>query len=131
MKKLPEPEQRDLPEPLPLTVAEILKVNYLRGRLRPTQSELYLAVVWTVIGFGILILVVGFEEPLALIVVSAALGGSLMFLYSGLLICVNFRLLRGPVRMSRTRLVLLIWAVCFYGYFSLRLLGSIPGRLSQ
>jgi hypothetical protein len=112
-------------------VAEIVKVNYLRERARPTQSELYLAVVWTVIGSGILILVLGFEEPLALIVVSAALGGSLMFLYSGLLIGINFRLLRGQVRMSRTRLVLLIWAVCFYGYFTLRLLWSIPVQLSS
>jgi hypothetical protein len=112
-------------------VAEIVKVNYLRERARPTQSEIYLGVVWTVIGFGILILVAGFEEPLGLIVVSAALGGSLMFLYSGLLIWVNFRLLRGPVRMSRTRLALLIWATCFYGYFSLRLLFGIPGQLSN
>ena len=77
---------------------------------------------------GVLILLLGFEEPLALIVVSAALGGTVMFLYSGLLIWVNFRLLPGPIRMNRVRLVLLIGATGFYGYFCLRLLLSLPGQ---
>lgn len=110
-------------------VAEIVKVNYLRRRARPTESELYLIIIWIVIVAGVVILMSGFEEPLALLVVAAALGGLIMFLYSGLLIWVNFRLLSRSIRMSRLRLALLVWAFGFYGYFSLRLLADMPRQL--
>ncbi len=99
--------------------ADLLKVG-LRVRLGRdvSLSWLYFAVVWSLIGFGIVVLVAGFDQPLALLVLSAALNGVVMFLYSGLLLWLNLRSFHGPLRMHPLRIAALAVAFVFFGYFS-------------
>jgi hypothetical protein len=60
----------------------------------------------------------GFDQPLALIVLSAGLNAVVMFLYSGLLLWLNWTSFRGPLRPHPVRLVALVCALLFFGYFS-------------
>jgi hypothetical protein len=97
--------------------ADILKLGILR-KWSPSLSNLYVAVVWTLIAFGIAVLAMGFDEPLPLLILSATLNGFVMFLYSGLLLWLNVGCLRGPVRPSPLRIAALVGALGFFGYFS-------------
>jgi hypothetical protein len=99
--------------------ADLLKVGIEveLGR-RPSLSWLYFAVVWALIGFGALVLLAGFDQPLVLLVLSAALNGVVMFLYSGLLLWLNVSSFRGPLRVHPVRIAALLFSLCFFGYFS-------------
>jgi hypothetical protein len=97
--------------------ADVLKLGMLR-RFSPSLSQLYFAVVWALIAFGIVVLAVGFDRPLTLLILSATLNGFVMFLYAGLLLWLNVRCLRGPLRPSPLRIAALLGAIGFFGYFS-------------
>ena len=97
--------------------ADILKMGVLR-KWSPSLSRLYFAVVWALIAFGIVVLAAGFDEPLPLLILSATLNGFVMFLYSGLLLCLNVGCLRKPLRPGPLRIAALVGALCFFGYFS-------------
>jgi hypothetical protein len=99
-------------------LADVLEVTFFRGKVGSSLSRLYFAVLWGMIGFGVLVLIVGFDQPFALIVLSAALNGFVMFLYSGLLLVLNLRSFRGPLRPSPLRIGALVLAFLFFGYFS-------------
>jgi hypothetical protein len=70
------------------------------------------------IAFGILMLLVGFDQPLTLLVLSAALSATVMFIYSGLLLRLNRRYLPGPIRMRGLRFAVIALAFAFFGVFS-------------
>ena len=99
--------------------ADLLKVGLFRSN-GISVSLLYFAVVWGLIAFGILILGLGFDRPLVLIVLSASLNGFVMFLYSGLLLWMNLRSFRGPLRPHPIRSLALLVSLLFFGYFSVR-----------
>ena len=110
-------------------VAADLLDTALLGRRGPGLSRLYFAVVWILVANGALVLGLGFDQPLALIVLSAALNGFVMFLYSGLLLWLNLTSFDPPVRPSAVRVVALVVTFVFFGYFSIltlydRLFGS-------
>ena len=54
-------------------VADVLRVGYLRDSPRWTESRLYFVVVWMMIACGSAILLSGFDQPLELVVIAAAL----------------------------------------------------------
>ena len=97
--------------------ADLLELSFFRERA-VTLSQLYFAMVWTLIGFGVIVLTVGIDQPLFLLVLSASLNGIVMFLYSGLLLWLNLRCFRGPLRPSRLRVFALACSLLFFGYFS-------------
>jgi hypothetical protein len=97
--------------------ADLLLAGPFRDR-GVSLSKLYFAVVWLLIGFGIAVLVAGFDEPLLLLVLSASLNGVVMFLYSGLLLWLNFQSFDPPLRPSPVRILALAAAFLFFGYFS-------------
>jgi hypothetical protein len=99
-------------------VADVLLVGYLRDSERWTESRLYLVVVWGMLIFGCLVLLAGFDQPLTLVVLAAALSGVVMFIYSGLLIAINRRFLPAPLRIRGLRLAVLVWAVGLFGVLS-------------
>jgi hypothetical protein len=99
-------------------VADVLLVGYLRDSPRWTESRLYLVVVWGMLIFGCLVLLAGFDQPLTLVVLAAALSGVVMFIYSGLLIAINRRFLPAPLRIGGIRLAALVWAVGLFGVLS-------------
>ncbi|HJO22086.1 MAG: Nramp family divalent metal transporter [Myxococcota bacterium] len=81
-------------------------------------SRLYFGVVWTLIAFGVLVLLAGFDRPLTLLVLSAALNAVVMFFYSGLLLWLNVRSFGGPLRVRPFRIAVLVTSLLFFGFFS-------------
>ena len=61
---------------------------------------------------------VGFDQPLVMLVLSAALNAVVMFLYSGLLLWLNLRSFHGPLRPGVGRCLALVASLLFFGYFS-------------
>jgi hypothetical protein len=96
-------------------VADVLRVGYLAGSTRWTESRLYFTVAWTMLGFGICILLLGFDQPLALVTIATVLGGVTMFIYCFLLIAINRKLLPDALKIRGVRLVALLWAIVMLG----------------
>ena len=95
--------------------ADVLKTSYLRGR---NESRLYFGLVWGLVAIGIVVLLVGFDQPLVLIVISACVGGVMMFVYSALLALINRRLLPEAIRVRGARLGMLAWSFGLFGVLS-------------
>ena len=102
--------------------ADVLKTGALRDNERWSESRLYFITVWTMILFGSAILLSGVDQPLVLLVIAAALNGLVMFIYSMLLLKLNRGVLPREIGLKGGRLVVIIWAVVFYGTFSVVLL---------
>jgi hypothetical protein len=100
-------------------VADVVRTGYLPRSERWSESRLYFLVVWSLITFGTLILLSGFDQPLVLVTISTVLGGFIMFVYSCLLIVTNRRRLPEPVRVRGGRLAALVWAVVLLGTTSI------------
>ncbi|MBM6402695.1 Nramp family divalent metal transporter [Phycicoccus sp. CSK15P-2] len=98
--------------------ADILKTGPLRNSTRWSESKLYFAVVWLEIAFGSVILLSGITQPVLLLVIASSLNGIVMFVYSALLIQLNRFTLPREIGLKGGRLVVLGWAVLFYGGFS-------------
>jgi Mn2+/Fe2+ NRAMP family transporter len=102
--------------------ADVLKTGPLAESQRWSESRLYFTVIWLEIAFGSLILLSGVDQPLLLLVIASSLNGLVMFVYSCLLIQLNRGMLPREIRVGGVRLGALLWAVLFYGVFSVVLL---------
>jgi hypothetical protein len=99
-------------------VADVLRVGYLRESRRWTESKLYFCVVWFLIACGSAILLSGFDQPLSLVVVAAALSGGVMCIYSLLLLVINRRFLPEQLKVRGVRMLALLWAFGLFGVMS-------------
>lgn len=97
--------------------ADIVKVNFLRDDDRWSVSRLYFFFLWGEIILGSAILLFLTQEPDTLVRTSAALNGTVMFLYSLLLLYLNTKILPRSVSITPVRFVALVWACTFFGYF--------------
>ena len=95
--------------------ADVLKTSYAK---QANESKMYAGLVWGLVGVGILVLLLGFDQPIVLLVIAAVVGGFMMFIYSGLLILINRKILPAPIRVKGIRLVMLVWAVLLFGILS-------------
>ncbi|WP_432564652.1 Nramp family divalent metal transporter [Kineococcus sp. SYSU DK003] len=95
--------------------ADVLRVSYFE---RVSESKLYFALVWGLVFFGCLVLLFGLTQPLVLLVISAVVGGFMMFVYSGLLLLLNRRVLPEAVKPRAVRVGALVWAVLLFGTLS-------------
>lgn len=102
--------------------ADVLKTGPLAGNSKWSESRLYFTVVWLEIAFGSAILLSGVDQPLVLLVIASSLNGLVMFVYSALLIQLNRGMLPREIGLGGGRLVMVGWAVLFYGGFSVVLL---------
>lgn len=75
--------------------------------------------LWVQICVGILILYLGFTEPLALVVTGGVLNAISMFIYTGLILWMNKTTLPKTARPSTLRTILVSLAFLFYGGFSI------------
>lgn len=108
-------------------VADILKVGPLSGNERWTENEVYFAVIWAEVAFSAVILFSGLNQPLTLAVIAAVLNGMVMFVYSVLLVQLNRFTLPAEIRMEDHRFGWMIWAVAFFGFFTvLTLVNELP-----
>jgi hypothetical protein len=102
--------------------ADVLKTTTLRDNTQWSESRLYFLTVWAMILFGSIILLVGVDQPLLLLVIASALNGLVMFVYSILLLQLNRGVLPREIGLKGGRLVAIMWAVLFYGFFSVILI---------
>jgi hypothetical protein len=97
--------------------ADVLKSTYLRDS-PVTESRLYFWLVWGLVAIGCGIILIGMNQPMVLLVISASVGGTMMFMYSGLLIQLNHTHLPVPIRMRAGRFAVLLWAMVFFGFLA-------------
>jgi hypothetical protein len=97
--------------------ADQLKTSYLRNST-VSESRIYFALVWGLVGIGILVLLLGLDQPIVLLVISACVGGGMMFVYSILLLILNRRTLPDPLKIKSYRIAALVWAVLLFGVLS-------------
>ena len=95
--------------------ADVIKTSYARNA---NESKVYAGLVWGLVLIGVAILVAGFDQPIVLLVISAVVGGFMMFVYSGLLILINRRILPEPIRIRGFRLAALVWSFLLFGVLS-------------
>ena len=95
--------------------ADVLKTSYAKNA---NESKMYASLVWGLCAVGILVLLLGFDQPIVLLVIAAVVGGFMMFIYSGLLILINRKILPEPIRIRGLRLVMLVWAIALFGTLS-------------
>jgi hypothetical protein len=96
--------------------ADVVKTSYARDA---NESKIYAGLVWGLVAIGIVVLLAGFDQPIVLLVISAVVGGFMMFIYSGLLILINRKILPKPIRVRGVRLAALIWSVLLFGILSI------------
>jgi uncharacterized protein YjeT (DUF2065 family) len=92
--------------------ADILKTTYTRGA---SESRIYFWLVWGMVALGCTILLAGLSQPLTLLVISASTGGTIMFLYSFMLIALNRRMLPPAIGISPFRTATLVWSTVLFG----------------
>jgi hypothetical protein len=108
--------------------ADILKSTYLRSSA-VSENRLYFWLVWGLVGLGSSILLVGMDQPLVLLVISASVGGAMMCLYSALLLVLNRRGLPEPIRVRSYRVGVLVWSTAFFGLLAALTAGQQVLRL--
>jgi hypothetical protein len=94
--------------------ADVLKSTYFRSSAI-SESRLYFRLVWGLVAIGCLVLLVGMDQPLVLLVISASVGGTMMCMYSVLLIKLNRQRLPGPIRIRGYRVGALVWSTALFG----------------
>lgn len=104
--------------------ADVLRTSYLKGH---NESRIYFYLVWGLVIIGMLVLLVGISQPIVLLVISACVGGTMMFIYSALLVKLNTQLLVPAIRPGMGRIAALIWAFLLFGILSvLTIFQQIP-----
>src|SRR5688572_10087362 len=92
--------------------ADIVKTTYVPGI---SESRAYFWLVWGMVGLGCTILPAGISQPIPLLIVSASMAGTMMFLYSFLLIALNRRMLPAAIRIGPWRTAALVWSTLMFG----------------
>jgi hypothetical protein len=82
---------------------------------RVSESRTYFWLVWGMVGLGCTILMAGMSQPLTLLVISASTGGTMMFLYSFMLIALNRKMLPAAIRITPFRTATLVWSTLLFG----------------
>lgn len=102
---------------------DIVKVAWLRQSPRWNEGRIYFFMLWGTIGLGSGLLiwegVSGAQMgSFRLFKLTAAMNGLVMFLYSALLLYMNRRKLPPAIRLRGWRVVMIVWAILFFGAFS-------------
>jgi hypothetical protein len=110
--------------------SDFVKRSFLQDSAFWTESRLYLAVVWGEILIGSAMLLSGMDDPLVLLMLSTCAASLVTLLYSTLLVRLNRRDVPGSVRLRGGRLVMMVVAIVFYGFFAVAtLVDELSGML--
>ncbi len=90
--------------------ADVIKTLHAPESQRWTESKVYFCFVWAMVAMGITVLLSGFDQPLALLIVASSLNGVVMMIYSLMLIRLNRKALPAALRVSGLRFALL-WVI--------------------
>ncbi len=89
------------------------------GKLKEKNIRLfYYLVLWLQILAGVLIMLLGFTEPLQLVITAAVLNAVAMFVHTGFTLYLNLSSLDKKIRPSFLRIGIMLLAFFFYGGFS-------------
>lgn len=108
---------------------DFIKWSWLRDVEQWTESRIYSVLVILLAGFAILVFGIGLRDPRTILTISAAISGCVMFIYSFLLLYINRIKLPREVGMGATRTAFMIWAVVFYGVFTVLTIKGTLGKL--
>jgi hypothetical protein len=98
---------------------DIIKWSWLKEKKQWTESRIYVILVVALTVFAIIVFAGGVQDPRTLLTIGAALNGIVMFLYSFLLLYMNRLKLPKEVRISGLRSAIMVWAIVFFGFFSI------------
>jgi hypothetical protein len=85
--------------------------------------------VWGLVVIGIIVISAGFSQPITLAVISACTGGTMMFIYSALLIAINRKMLPKPIRIGGFRIAALVWSFLLFGVLAVLTVQQQLGKL--
>jgi hypothetical protein len=80
--------------------------------------------LWIQILLGILVISLGFSQPLGLLILAAVLNAGAMFVHIGLTLWLNMTRLEKVLRPNIFRVSVMIFAFLFFGYFAFRTIMS-------
>ena len=109
--------------------ADVLKTSYFQAST-VSESRIYFRLVWGLVAIGCTILLLGIDQPLPLLVISACVGGTMMCLYSLLLLLLNRRELPAAIRIRFGRSGVLVWSTLFFGVLAALTIWQQIGRLT-
>ena len=82
-------------------------------------GKIFFVFLWLQITVAIFITLLGFKEPFLLVNISAVLNAFSMFIYSGLILYLNFSSLPKPIHPSKFRFAIISLAIIFFLILSL------------
>lgn len=82
--------------------------------------SIYYSFLWAQIILGIVILLVGFREPLELLTISAVINAGAMFVHIGATLLLNLKSLDKKLRPSLFRVGIMALSFLFFGYLTVR-----------
>lgn len=100
-------------------LSENLILSFPKRLNAKVLPKIYYTVLWTQILTGILIFLLGFTEPLQLLILAAVLNAFAMFIHTGLTLWLNLTSLEKKLRPGIVRIGMMGLAFLFYGGFSL------------
>ena len=95
----------------------IIKKNKWESKKLP---KIYYSFLWAQIILGIIILLVGFKEPLQLLTISAVINAAAMFVHIGATLLLNVKSLDQKLRPGLARITIMLAAFVFFGYLTAR-----------
>lgn len=98
--------------------ADSVKITLLSQSRFWTESRLYLIVVWLMIVTGSTIILVGFTQPVTLLITTGVGQAFVTVLLCVLLMVLNRRALPAGIRIERPRMLALTAALAFFGIFT-------------
>lgn len=98
--------------------SRIMAENTLILTKKGSLPKIYYIYLWMQIACGIIIFAFKFGQPLFLLTVSAVLNAITMFVHIGLTLNLNIRDLEKEIRPNLFRIVMVVIAFLFFGYFS-------------
>lgn len=105
--------------------SRIMSENTLILTKKGSLPKIYYTFLWLQILFGIIIFLFNFGQPLLLLTISAVLNAIAMFVHIGLTLNLNMRELEKEIRPNLFRIMVIISAFIFFGYFSIKVIADI------
>ncbi len=87
--------------------------------------KIYYLLLWIQVVFGIIVLLLGFKEPLLLLTLSSVINAVAMFCHIGFVFFLNQKTLDKRLKPSILRVLVISIAFLFFGYFSFKVIAGI------
>jgi hypothetical protein len=104
---------------------DVVKVNWLRENKAWSESRLYYLFLWGTILAAIGVVTIGERiwpglsgNKVGFFKLTASMNGAVMFIYSALLLYLNYFKLPAAIRMNGFRALMLVWSTLFFGFFA-------------